>query len=417
MPDTPDLFADLGPEFAPQPARLEIVAGLVIANMGKPTAAQKRFNKLVAAIDVARNESETLRRIVDTQRPAHHQAVHALNAEILQLQKSMLAFLDTRLQAKGLTASQKQQATRILLNLCEQLEYLEDDDIEAVLARYLSPEDLAEREEEEAQVAQEAKEFMEGYLGKGFGGQDFKNPEEVLRAAMEHERAQAAARQEKLQAKRDAKRAAKKVEKGKGAPTAREQAAAQLQLDAQGALRTIYRQLASALHPDRAADTADRDRKTALMKEVNTAYERRDLTALLRMQLTVEQVDTSKLAAMSDEKLQAMCVLLTEQHKALQEDIYSQRMEMAHAFGYAPHRKFREEELCALIRVAQQELQEEADFMRNDVAAVQDDKAFKTWLKEQTRAAKAMQREEERAMSMGMSTGMEDIIFEMIRRR
>ncbi len=81
---------------------------------------------------------------------------------------------------------------------------------------------------------------------------------------------------------------------------------------------------------------------------------------------------------MSDEKLQAMCVLLTEQHKALQEDIYSQRMEMAHEFGYAAHRKFREEELCALIREAQQELQAEAAFMRRDVAAVQDDKVFKT---------------------------------------
>ncbi len=411
MPNTHDRFSDFGPEFAPQPARLEMVAGLVIANMGKPTITQKRFNKLVASIDAARTESEMLRRIVDTQRPAHHQAVHALNAEILQLQKSMLAFLDSRLQAKGLTASQKQQATRILLNLCEQLEYLEDDDIEAVLSRYLSPEDLAEREEEEAQAAQEAKEFMEGYLGKDLGGQDFKNPEDVLRAAMQHERAQEAARQEKLQAKRDAKKGAK----GKGAPNAREQAAAQQQLDARGALRTIYRQLASALHPDRAADTVDRDRKTALMKEVNTAYERKDLTALLRMQLTVEQVDTSKLAAMSDDKLQAMCVLLTEQHKALQEDIYSQRMEMAHAFGYAPHRKFREEELCALIRVAQQELQDEADFMRNDVAAVQDDKAFKVWLKEQTRAAKAMQREEERAVTMAM--GMDDILFDLMRRR
>lgn len=413
MPDTSDLFADFGPEFAPQPARLEMVEGLVIANMGKPTAAQKRFNKLVASIDAARVESEMLRRIVDTQRPAHHQVVHALHAEILQLQKSMLAFLDTRLQTKGLTANQKQQTTRILLNLCEQLEHLEDDDIEAVLARHLSPEDLAERDEEEAQAAQEAKDFMEGYLGKDFGGKDFKSPEDVLMAAMEHERAQASARAEKLQAKRDAKKAAK----SKGAPNAREQAAAQKQLDAQGALRAIYRQLASALHPDRAADAADRDRKTALMKEVNTAYERKDLTALLRMQLTVEQVDTSKLAAMSDDKLQAMCVLLTEQHRALQEDIYSQRMEMAHEFGYAPHRKFREDELSAVIREAQQDLKDQADCMREDVAAVQDDKAFKTWLKEQTRAAKAMQREEERAMAMGMDMNMDDILFDLMRRR
>ena len=400
MPDTPDLFADLGPEFAPPTTRNAVVPGLVISNFGKPTAAQKRFNKLVASIDATRQESETLRRVVDTHRPAHQQAMQALVHEITQLQKSMLVFLDTRLQAKGLTATQKQHASRILLSLCEQLAHLEDDTIDAVLARYVSPDDVAERAQEEAQAALEAKEFMEGYLGKGFAGQDFKTPEEVLRAAMEHEHAQATARAEKRQAK-----------KAQRAPNAREQAAAQKQLDAQGALRTIYRQLVSALHPDRASDAADRDRKTALMKAVNTAYERKNLPELLRMQLAVEQVDASKLAAMSDEKIQAMCVLLAEQFKALQEDVQSQRMELAHHFGYAPHVRFREDDLKEAMAYQQQTLQDEADFMREDLASVQDDKTFKAWLKEQTRITKAAQRDAE------ASIGMDDIIFEMMRRR
>lgn len=400
MTDTPDLFADFGPEFSPKPARLEVVAGLVVANMGKPTAAQKRFNKLVSSIDAARTESETLRRVVDAQRPAHHNAMHVLSTEIVQLQKNMVSFLDARMQAKGLTASQKQQASRILLGLCEQLAHLEDDAIEAVIARYVSPEDLAERALEDELAAQEAKEFMEAHLGKSFAGQDFKSPEDVLRAAMEHERAQAAARAEKRESK-----------KAKRSPNAREQAAAQKQVDAQGALRTIYRQLASALHPDRATDSADRDRKTALMKAVNTAYERKDLTELLRMQLTVEQVDATKLAAMSDEKLQAMCLLLAEQYKALQEDIENQRMELAHDFGYDPHLRFREEDLQEAIAYQQQTLKDEADFMREDLANVQDDKTFKAWLKEQTRITKAAQREADTAMTM------DDIIFEMMRGR
>ncbi len=404
MPETTGLFSDLGSEFPPKPpkppkpAKLEVVAGLVIANMGKPTAAQKRFNKLVTSVEAARAESETLRRVTDAHRLAHYQAMHALSTEVVQLQKSMLAFLDARLQAKGLTASQKQQASRILLSLCEQLEHLEDAAVEAVLARYVSPEDLADRAYAEELAAQEAKEFMEAHLGTRFGGQDFKTPEDVLRAALEHERAQATARAEKRGAK-----------KAKRAPNAREQAAAKKQLDAQSALRTIYRQLASALHPDRASDADDRDRKTALMKAVNAAYERKDLTELLRMQLTVEQVDATKLAAMSDEKLQAMCVLLNEQHKALQEDIHNQRMELAHDFGYDPDLRFREEYLQEVIAQQQQTLRDQAAFMREDLACVQDDKAFKAWLKEQTRSTKAALREAESAISM------DDIIFEMMR--
>ena len=51
MTSTNDLFADQGAAFAPPPDRLEIVAGKVVASMGKPSAAQKRFNTLMARID------------------------------------------------------------------------------------------------------------------------------------------------------------------------------------------------------------------------------------------------------------------------------------------------------------------------------------------------------------------------------
>ena len=416
MPDTTDFFADQGPEFAPPPDRLELVAGVVVATVGKPTVAQRRFNQLMAAIDAARTESEAMRRCVDAHRAPHHQAMHRLTNEALQLQKSMVMFLDTRLQARGLTVNQTRQITRILLSLCEELEPMQDPAIAAVLARHRSPEDVADREREDALAAQEAKELVEGYLGKDLGGQDFSSPEEVLRAAMEQLRAQEAARvakrNAKREAKRDAKRQAKKTQTG---PNAREQTFAQNQTDAQGALRTLYRQLASALHPDRAADAADRDRKTTLMKEVNAAYERKDLTALLRLQLTEAQVDTSRHAALSDDKLQAMCVLLTEQHKALQQDIYSQRMALAHEFAYAPHRMFTEAQLLAVLRDAQQDLQDEVNAMRQDLAEVQNDAAFKAWLKEQTRVAKALQREADRAMDIEMHIG--GGIFGRMRRR
>ncbi len=399
MPNTPDLFADLGPEFTPKPARLEVVAGLVVANIGKPTMAQKRFNKLVASIEEARAQTETVRRVADALRPAHHQAMQALAKEIVNSQKNMLMFLDARLQATGLTANQKKQVTRILLSLCDQLEYLDDDAIEAVRARYRSPEDLADREQADELAALETKEFMEGYLGKDFGGQDFKSPEEVLKAAIDHARAQDHARAEKRAARR-----------AKRAPNAREQAAAKIELDAQSALRTIYRQLASALHPDRSSDASDRDRKTALMKLVNAAYERKDLTELLRMQLTVAQVDASKLSAMSDEKLQVMCVLLTAQHEALQQEIVSQRVSLAHDFGYSPNRLFREQDLQDTIADQKQTLRDEVEFMHEDLAVVQDDKGFKVWLKEQTRISKAQQRDADSSISM------DDIFFEMRRR-
>lgn len=401
MPNTPDLFADLGPEFAPVSARLEVVAGVVVAQMGKPTAAQKRFNKLMASIEATRAESETVRRVADAQRPAHFQAMQALAKQSLQLQKDMVLFLDQRLQRKGLTANQKQQTSYILLGLCDQLAQLDDPELEAVLSRHRSPEDVAELEQDEAAAAEEAKAFMKDFLGKGFSpDSDLNTPEEVLKAAMGHMHAQ--------EADRTAKRQARKAKK---APNAREQAAGNQQVDAQNTLRTIFRQLASALHPDRAGDAGERARKTALMSEVNAAYGRKDLTALLRIQLQCEQMDASKLASLSEDKLKAMCVLLNEQHKAMQQDLMNQRMALAHDFGYSPHVPFTEAEFSAVLRMQQSAMVQEADFMRADLAEVQDDKAFKAWLKVQSRQNKALAREADASM------GMEDMLFEMMRGR
>ena len=401
MKNEPDFSDNLGPKPTSVHARLEVVAGRVMAQMGTPTAAQKRFNKLMASIEATRAESEAVQRVVDNRRSGHFQVMQTLAQQLLQLQKEMVHFLDQRLQQSGLTAKQKQQTTHLLLGLCDQLIHLNDPALEAVVARHRCAEDVAEREQDEAAAAEETKAFIADFLGKGFSPDSkFSTPEEVLKAAMDHMHAQEADRV----AKRDARKAKK-------APTAREKAAAEQQNHVQNTLRTLFRQLASALHPDRAEDAADRVRKTALMSEVNAAYGRKDLTALLRIQLQCEEIDASKLASLSEDKLKAMCVLLNEQHKAMQEDLMSQRMALAHDFGYSPHVRFTEAEFEAVLNMHQSDLAEQADFMRADLAEVQDDKGFKAWLKLQTRLSKAQSRDDQASM------GMEDMLYEMMSRR
>ena len=61
--------------------------------------------------------------------------------------------------------------------------------------------------------------------------------------------------------------------------------------DASRSLRAVYRQLASALHPDREQDERERQRKTRLMQRVNVAYGKQDLLQLLTLQLEIEQID------------------------------------------------------------------------------------------------------------------------------
>ena len=51
--------------------------------------------------------------------------------------------------------------------------------------------------------------------------------------------------------------------------------------DARSTARTLFRQLASALHPDRETDEQERLRKAKPMSEANTACGKNDLSALL----------------------------------------------------------------------------------------------------------------------------------------
>lgn len=406
MTSTNDLFADQGGAFAPQPDRLEIVAGKVVASMGKPSAAQKRFNTLMARIDAEQQRLQTLRHAMDTHVSAHAQAVHQLGEQSVELCKRMVVYLSQRLQdpakPKGLTANQRQQASRMLLMLCEQVQAQQDDaQIDAIVQRY-APEDEDEGRENDDQDMMRA--ILESFVGKDFAqGREFDSPEDMLHAAIEHEqRKQAAA-----QAKRDAKRAERKAAKG---PSAREQAAAQKAQDAQAALRTVYRQLASALHPDRESDAQLRARKTAVMSEVNAAYERNDLSTLLRIQLQEEMVDATKAASLSQDRLKAMCDLLAEQVRALEQDNAQLRMAMEHQLGYPSWQRYDEATLLALMQEERAGLEEDIAHMRADLQRVQDDKELKAWLKEQLRESKANRRNAD-------MLDMDDILHAMMARR
>ena len=123
MKSTDDVFSDQGGDVEPQSDRLEVVAGQVVASMHKPSAAQKRFNTLMAKVDAEQALEQSLRRVLETHGHAHRLALARLHDESVRLRKRMVLLLDQCLQApsqsKGLSTNQRQQALRILMGLCE----------------------------------------------------------------------------------------------------------------------------------------------------------------------------------------------------------------------------------------------------------------------------------------------------------
>lgn len=403
MHPTDDLFADHGADFVPVPDRLEVVAGKVVATLNKPSAAHKRFNALMAKVDAGQVLSKKLRHAAESHGSAHQHALHVLTEESALLCAQMVVFLDERIQAPGrpkdLTPNQKQQAVRMVLGLCEQLPEGLDPAVDAIRERYAPP-DVPDDGEPHALV----QDMLESFLGEDFTqGRRFESSEELLGAAMAHARE----REQKAQEKRAARRAARRAQKG---PSAREVAAEQKALDAQGALRTVYRQLVSSLHPDRETDQALRERKTALMSEVNAAYERQELSTLLRIQLESEMVDAAKATALTEARLKSLCDLLSEQVKALDADNWQLRVRMEFELGYPAHWPYDEARLLSHLEEERTLVQDDIEHMRADLRRVQDDRSLKAWLKEQLAAQKSRLRAEQAGLD-------DDFLAALLRRR
>lgn len=373
MPHQDDLFSEL-PQPEAQPAGHKVVA--LKFRDAALTPAQKAFNRLLTRIENLSAKLEATRTLADGHRVRSATELEPLERAQCALMRQMVLLLAGRLERKGLTRAQKQAATDIACGLSETLALQGDTEMQ-VLHDALSPQTLDEKDRE---AADDMRAMLENILGvplhEGDEAGAMDHPDAVLQAAMRR----MGARAEAEKAERHAQRAAK-------AGTARQRKAEQETLDAQTALRTVYRQLASALHPDRETDPAERARKTGLMSEANAAYERRDLVTLLHLRLRAEHLDAGTVANLAKEKIAALTVLLKEQVGALEHDLWTLEQQVRGEFELRPGAVLSAASLQRLLRERQQLIQLQIVQMQRDLQRVQDDAQLKRWLKEQAAMA------------------------------
>lgn len=396
MNPTHDLFGEVPePEPVTPPQHAHVTRLKVQKSAGaKLSPAQQRFNKLLARVDNLGRQLQEFERLEGRFRQPHLQAMAELQRQTVQVQKDMALFLHGRLQQTGLTATQQKSARALLKPLLQLLVEVDGGDMQlrALFDLYHPPEEQAEQAAEQEEAKEQLRQAMEELLGRPVGPIDqFENPEDMLRSiAREMQREQEAA-----EAKRAARRAKRK-------PTAQQQKAEQTQQDAKSAMRTIFRQLASALHPDREPDPAERERKTALMSQANAAYERGDLTMLLRLQLQAEQIDEGHIARMADEKLAALSLLLKDQVAALEADLAQMQARVSHELGVRLSADTPEAVWAHTLSSLKSQAENIVAVMQSDLQRVQDDAELKRWLKEQTALAKEHARQEARWQKMGL---------------
>lgn len=379
LPETP-------PDAAPTLSTLMVQASA----QAQLTPAQQRFNELLARIEWLSAHIQRLEAWSDRHRYAHIQALRESVQQAQAHRKSLLLFLHERLQTADLTVQQQRMARGKLRSLIGQLAAMADPQVQALADVYVSEEDAQEAAEEQAEAAQRLRERIEEALGQPLEKpSQYQTPEDMMQAGMRQWQRQQQADDERKAAKRAARKAQKQAQKKSAAAEKGEVPVALLrEADAKSAIRTIFRQLASALHPDREPDEQERLRKTGLMSEVNAAYEKNDLTTLLRLQMQVTQVNPQSTARMADDKLIAMALLLKEQVAALEDDLDQLQSRLSRELCVSVRADADEAVLSQSLQRIQADQRHSVDSLAGDLRRIQNEAELKRWLKEQWQLAK-----------------------------
>lgn len=375
-PHQPDLFADDLTEASQQQTKSNSAAALKLAAQdSRLTPSQQRFNRLLDRIEKLKNQLVEVQTLHDAHRPAYHQTITPLRERHRILIREMVLWLDGRLERKGLSATQQHIASMILCNLCEQLAAEGDEEMQILHDKH-SDESLAQKEQ--ASIM-EMRAMMESMLGERLADDDsLETMQDVFKAGMTRLR-EAEAEEEARQQARARKRK----------PSAAQLKAAAEQQEAETTLRKVFRQLASALHPDRENDPDECARKTTLMSEANAAYDRRDLVALLQIQLRTELTDTASIAKMAEEKIASLTLLLKQQIQELEEELHHRRHAARQEFGLSSYETLNVASLQRSLKREEASFKQDLNAMQEDLQRIQDDKFFKRWLKDQNRLSQA----------------------------
>lgn len=366
----------------PEPDQPSPATGLTLTITGRQLGpAQKQFNQWLKKIEALKAALLNAQRLHAEHLPERARRLDPLMMEIWALQERMVLFLHQRLQTpKGLSKKVQHDMTGILLSLAEALMGTEraSPEVEAIyedLAPPIEGIDDLDAMDDDVLMAD-----LRDSVSASFGIEldkdtDIDSPEALMEAMLR----QAHAQQEAAEQARAARQARRKQ-------TPRQQQQLRDAQDAEKAVRDIYRKLASALHPDRAADDAERARKAELMAQVNAANDQKDLLALLQLQLQIEQLNPQDVAAMAEDKLRHFNRVLKEQAQSLQQQVSLAEHQLRTDFELGYSRTVTAQAIDTALRSKARHMQQTIAAMKRDLADIQQDAALKRWVKDQAAA-------------------------------
>ncbi len=332
------------------------------------TKDQKTFNGLIRKIEARRKKLAEWDAAGTRFRSRYADTLLPLQQQELKLQIQLAEALDSSHRGKGVTKGERRKLSALIVDLAEEiLERTEHDGIKALYNRH----SRSDFDAEEVARQEEMKSVLEAMLGVELGDDvDMGSPGDVLEQLESQYRSQ----QEESPA-RNAKRR----------PSIRQQARADCKEAEEKRLsqsiQTVYRKLASMLHPDREPDPQERQRKTLLMQRANEAYGKADLLGLLELQLELEQIDARHFRAIEPQLLGRYIKILKGQLSELDREVYRAEMEFVAQFSLPPFGRIDPKNLMSLLAEGVTACELDIRRLRKHLEAVGHVPRLKAWLK------------------------------------
>jgi hypothetical protein len=353
--------------------------------LDKPTVGmsklQKDFIRYAQDIEAAQTRLAKIKALAQAQSSKREAALSKIDNQSLEIKHKTVLFLDARLSdKKGLTVNQRKMAARVICELAAELEGTPHGvDIQAIIQRHAAPVSAAEA----AEMEEMKKIFAEGIsdaMGFEIDPDDLdKDPQAMFDKLQQQMGEEAEQRFAKQAARNTAKKTRKKLTPKQQA--AEDKAKAFL-ANKEQTLKTIYRKLSSALHPDRESDASLREQKNALMVDANKAYADKDLFALLRLQVKAQSYGNVG-TAIEDEQLRQINTMLKNQLMDAQAEVREVEHHIRASFGMNYGVPITQEMLDRVLKADVSESLSEVKYMTDQFTKMQkDDKFLKSWLKE-----------------------------------
>lgn len=346
---------------------------LIVAAPGEKalTPEQRRFNQLLAKLDKARADLQRWVEQAQLFAEGHAARVTPLRRQLVLCLAEMTRRLDALLGRRDLKwpKSERRRLRNDISAFCAGvLDECEDEALETEMKALFERHAGHDIETENRESMAAMKELFETMSGVDLGDREFADEEDLMRAAHQRVTQEAEAQQER--------RAARKKPSAAQARREREEQ------EASQSLREVYRKLAAAIHPDRADDEADRERRHALMQRANQANDRKDLLALLALQLEIEQVDPSAMASLTAARARQYSRLLSDQLREIEAEIHARRIRLCMDFGLNPMPPPRVDHLGALLERLVDEQRAYLAQAESDLVFTMDPVRARRWLRQ-----------------------------------